>query len=137
MTRRRTYTPVSPLRDGREKMPSFSEFLRQYNHVSDKFIPHYLRWVDQYLAYRKPGASPTDEASAMHCFLSGLQDHFEEWQIRQARRSLLLHYSYQERFGRRPSSVSHVDRQAPATQADTLQRLTQKIRLRHLAIRPE
>ena len=118
-------------------MPSFSEFLRQYNHVPDKFIPHYLRWVDKYLAYRKPGGSPTDEAAAMNSFLSGLQDHFEEWQIRQARRSLLLHYSYQEHFERRPSGIRHLDRQVPATKADTLQRLTERIRVRHLAIRTE
>ena len=118
-------------------MPSFPDFLRQHCHIPGKFIPYFLRWVEKYQVYRERDVSSSDEAAAMNCFLGGLEGHFEQWQIRQAQRSLLLHYSYQERFGRPLLCASRVDRPVPATHADILQHLTKGIHLRHLAIRTE
>jgi hypothetical protein len=118
-------------------MPDFPDYLRQCCRVPDKFIPYFVRWVEKYTCYRKKDGSSSDEAAAMHRFIGSLQDHFAEWQIRQARRSLILHYSYQERFGLRTSRVSQVARQVPAPRADILLQLTSRMRLRHLAIRTE
>lgn len=118
-------------------MPSFPDFLRQHCRVLEKYVPHMLRWVDWYLAYRKQDGSMSDGSAAMNSFLAGLEGRFEEWQIRQARRSLVLHQKYLERFGRPPACASRVDRPGPATHADVLQHLGKAVRLRHLAIGTE
>ena len=81
-------------------MQSFGDFLQQNEGVPEYRVEYYLRWITE---YRTWCAKTEPAGDAVAGFLSHLGTERQDWQVRQARRSLQLFAYYKARSAARPA----------------------------------
>ena len=122
---------------GEVAMETFPEFLRQRCRVPERNIPFYVKWVELYREHRRQEGSAKGDAEGIDAFLAGLSERLKEWQIWQAHHAVVLYHSYRAHHDLPSAGTKEPAGVTPATRDELLRRLSQCIRLRHLALRTE
>ena len=118
-------------------MQSFSEYLHQRLGIPDDYVAFYSRWADLFRTHLQVSRAEGDNTGAINAFLAGQRSEMSEWQMRQAHKAIHLFIGYRERAEAVPFVAAHARALIPATRAEVLHRLSEEIRLRHLAHRTE
>lgn len=118
-------------------MQPFREYLRLRHQCSEDYIAFYSRWVDLFRSHLESAGAPENDPRIVNAFLASQRSGLSEWQMRQAHRALCYYTGYKERIGAVMSDGRRSGTSAASSHQDALRRLTNAIRLRHLAHRTE
>jgi integron integrase len=111
-------------------MQGFSDYLHTISGISEKQVPFYLTWLQQYLSSSTSRFGDPIHWPKAEIFLRQLEQRGkEEWQVVQARKSLQLYRSFLDRHNRSGDEKAAVQQDWKAA-ADELVRC---IRLQHLS----
>jgi len=118
-------------------MISFNEYLRRRYRCPWDYISFFARWADLFRSQLDRAGARTDDPDALNAFLAGQRGETAEWQMRQAHRALCYFAGYQEYAALGTRVASRSSETVPAARDEALHRLSNVIRLRHLAHRTE
>ena len=78
----------------------FESYLSNKNHIKDKYVPYYMKWVSECYSYLDESVESRLPADRIKTFLSHLSKNHEDWQVNQADYALRL-YQFFLFMGRR------------------------------------
>lgn len=112
----------------------FAQFLSETERLQERYVPHYVRWVSEcyrFLSLPEETQITNDQRAD---FLNHLANRCEDWQVRQAERSLKLYAFFLVK------RKEHEAPAAPARPGDWLpveEKAREALRLRHRALTTE
>lgn len=120
------------------ELQKYGEFLLRANLVSERFAPHFVRWVRWFL---EQGGSEDSLAERLDQFRAELErsGRWEDWQITQAERAIrvyFVNYLKQTDWNKRPESKVW-DAEGRVDGLAALQELRARLRTKHYSYRTE
>lgn len=112
---------------------NFRDFLLKKQHIPEKKVPFYLRWVSQYQNFCRQNPDQGRPPASVTSFLSELAKSHEDWQVLQARDAVRL-YLY---FSDTSLSINPTVPSCDHEWIDIDERMTHALRLRHRSYRTE
>ncbi|ANT64002.1 integron integrase [Prosthecochloris sp. CIB 2401] len=111
----------------------FREFLLKKQHVPEKNVPYYLRWVAQYHTFCRKNPELGTPSESVTSFVTWLAKQHEEWQVLQAREAVRLYLYFTDGAQHKVTSVPN-DNHDWKTIDDEM---SSALRLRHRSYRTE
>lgn len=111
----------------------FREFLLKKQHVPEKDVPDYLRWVAQYHTYCRKNPDLGSPSESVTSFVAWLATQHEEWQVLQAREALRLYLYVTDAAQHKDTSVPDDDHDWNTIDSE----MSSALRLRHRSYRTE
>jgi len=112
---------------------NFRDFLLQKQHIPEKKVPYYLRWVSQYQKFCRENPDQGIPPASVTSFVSALAKSHEDWQVLQARDAVRLYLYFSD------TSLS-INPTVPSCDHEWIEideRMTHALRLRHRSYRTE
>jgi integron integrase len=113
----------------------YKQYLRDTIHIPQTHLPHYLRWVRQYLAlFPRDGK---DRASNLEQFQKQMSRNYGLWQVEQAVKAVRYYWYFSDTGGKPSLKVSEVPLDIRPEAEALLHEARQVLRLRHCTYRTE
>jgi integron integrase len=128
------WNPHNNEKNYRKLMDNFQNYLRNRLIINEKHLPHYLRWVFHFLQFCQIEIGRKFTEADIDRFMQFLEKNYEVWQVTQAKKAIMLYWSYIENKPKDAIPLSSPFKDEWKAVSDKMIRI---LRLKHRSLRTE